>query len=156
VPFDPIEREGWYTAVPVGPVAGDVFSWPQSITLHEVQLYLPSPISGRWQIAFPCTKPTPWQEYELAPDNLTVGNWWIVQKIGDAFYATTMDYFRQDAFYNNWAPDIFWEHLPPDDPRPAPMSYNPGQTYGLMVTTVARNNSRTTNERSNILLFTMP
>lgn len=156
VAIDPIAGEGWYAATPVGPVAADVFSWPQTIELHEIQLFLPSPNPGRWQIAFPCTKPTPWEEVELAPDNFAVGNWWLVQRIGDAFYATTMDYFRRDAFYNLWAPDIFWEHLSPGDDRTAPMTYVAGETYGLMVTTVARVAHRTTNERSNILLFTMP
>jgi hypothetical protein len=140
----------------VGPVAGDVFSWPTTITLHEIRLHQPSPIPNRWRIAFPCAKPTPWQAFELAPGNETVGNWWLIQRVGEQFFATTMDYFRADSFFNDWAPDIFWEHLSPLEPRVAPMTYVPGDTYGLMVTTVARNASRTTDERSNILLFTMP
>jgi hypothetical protein len=133
-----------------------VFSWPRTITLQEIQLYLPSPQPNRWRIGFPSIKPTDWVECELAPGNYAVGNWWIIQKVGNVFYATTMDYFRKDSFWNDWAPNIFWDHLPPNDPKPEPMTYAPGETYGLMVTTVARAGNLTTNERSNILLFTMP
>lgn len=156
IEYDPIEKEGWYSAKPVGPVASDVFSWPQNITLQEIQLHLPSSQPNRWRIGFPSVKPTDWVECELAPGNYAVGNWWIIQKIENAFYATTMDYFRKDSFWNDWAPNIFWDHLPPNDPKPAPMTYVSGATYGLMVTTVARAGNLTTNERSNILLFTMP
>lgn len=142
----------WYSAKIVGPVAGDVFSWRQNITLHRVS-FGSSPNAGMIQVQFPCTKSTPWV-YEKSAD--AWGNWWLIQNVNGTYYATTMDYFRPNAFINNWAPAVFTKHLYPQTSYVAPMVYRRGETYGLMVTTLARLSYRTTNERSNIVLFTMP
>lgn len=166
----------WYSAKIVGPVAGDVFSWRQTIKLDRVSFGgspNPPPYQSL-QVQFPATKPTPWQTVNLGntgreKDNAW-GNWWLIQNVNGTYYATTMDYFRPNDFGNNWAPAVFWQHLsngylyPPYDkngkgkstPEVAPMVYRKGETYGLMVTTLARLRYRTTNERSNIVLFTMP
>ena len=168
----------WYSAKIVGPVAGDVFSWRQTITLHSVG-FSASPVGGRVSVLFPSTKPTRWDVKNIAvptrqnpnpAPSYSVGNWWLIQNVNGTYYATTMDYFRPDQFRNDWAPAVFWQHLsngylyPPYDkygkgkstPEVAPMVYRKGETYGLMVTTLARQQWRTSNERSNIVLFTMP
>lgn len=140
----------WNSAIPKGPVATNVMSWPQTITLNEVKF-------GAGRIDFPCTKATAWEEVLIGdPANYAVGNWWIIQNVNGAYYCTTMDYFRQGSFFNLYVPQIFQEHLPPHDTAPAPMTYVKGATYGLFVTTLARQSYRSTNERSNIMLFTMP
>ncbi|MDD4349300.1 MAG: hypothetical protein PHF70_09330, partial [Opitutales bacterium] len=154
----------WYSAKIVGPVAGDVFSWRQTITLHRVS-FGRSPNTSWYQnvqVQFPCSKPTPWvynKEWNA------IGNWWLIQNVNGTYYATTMDWFPNTDFVNNWAPGVFWEHLSngllfgskkKSTPGVAPMVYRKGEQYGLMVTTPARLKVRTTNERSNIVLFTMP
>ena len=154
----------WYSAKIVGPVAGDVFSWRQTITLHRVS-FGRSPNTSWYQnvqVQFPCSKPTPWvynREWNA------IGNWWLIQNVNGTYYATTMDWFPNTDFVNNWAPGVFWEHLSngylfgskkKSTPGVAPMVYRKGEQYGLMVTTPARHKVRTTNERSNIVLFTMP
>jgi len=150
----------WYSAKIVGPVAGDVFSWRQTITLHRVNTNVPSGNAGYSRVEFPSSKPTPWQIKNLAggsreKDN-AVGNFWLIQNVNGTFYATTMDYFRPNDFGNNWATEVFWKHLYPKTSYVYPMTYKKGEIYGLMVTTLARQQWRTTNERSNIVLFTMP
>lgn len=151
----------WEDAIILGPVASDVMSWKKTIELHSVS-FGASPNAGMISVQFPSSKPTPWV-YDRQADS--VGNWWLIQKIGDRYYATTMDYFRPNSFFNNWAPQVFWEHLSngrdhgngkKSTPGVAPMVYRKGETYGLMVSTLARLSYRTTNERSNIILFTMP
>lgn len=150
----------WYSAKIVGPVAGDVFSWRQTITLHRVNTNVASPNAGYSRVEFPATKPTPWQTVNLGntgreKDNAW-GNWWLIQNVNGTYYATTMDYFRPNDFGNNWATEVFWKHLYPKTSYVHPMTYRRGETYGLMVTTLARLTYRTSNERSNIVLFTMP
>lgn len=154
----------WYNPIIVGPVAQDVMSWPQNITLHGVS-FQASPVGGRISVMFPCTKTTSWRTINLNPNgnpNHAAGNFWLIQKIGNQFYATTIDYFRLNQYRNDWAPHVFWEHLSGGGPagakadkEVAPMVYRKGETYGLMVSTPARRTNRTTNERSNIVLFEM-
>lgn len=157
----------WYNPIIVGPVAQDVMSWPQNITLLGVQTNVPSPNAGYSRVTFQSTKTTPWKTVNLNAGgdrpSYADGNWWVIQKIGDKFYATSMDYFRPGQFYSDWAPAVFWEHMSnglkfgkKQTDEVAPMFYQRGETYGLMVTTLARRTWRTTNERSNIVLFKMP
>lgn len=157
----------WYNPIIVGPVAQDVMSWPQNITLLDVQTNVPSPNAGYSRVTFQSTKTTPWKTVNMNSGgdrpSYADGNWWVIQKIGDKFYGTTMDYFRPGQFYTDWAPAVFWEHMSnglkfgkKQTDEAAPMFYQRGETYGLMVTTLARRTWRTTNERSNIVLFKMP
>jgi hypothetical protein len=155
----------WESAIIMGPVAKDVMSWKKSITLHNVS-FSASPVGGRISVLFPCSKSTAWKTVNLNPGgraSYSDGNWWLIQNVGGRYYATTMDYFRPGQFRNDWAPNVFWEHLSngrsfgsKSTPEVAPMVYRKGETYGLMVSTLARQSWRTTNERSNIILFTMP
>jgi hypothetical protein len=164
IPTDPEQGNSWGNPIVVGTKsAKDAFSWNQSIVLAEVRTGEPSINPGRQRVSFPCTKPTEWVELDIDPSsskvNLAVGNFWVIQKVGEKFYAVSTDYFRKDRFYNEWAPHVFWEKLPPESPDSAnltPMSYKKGETYGFMVTTLALNSYRTTNERSNVMFFTMP
>ena len=160
---DPDRGNSWENPIVVGSKsAQEAFAWPQTIVLSGVTTGEVSIYPGREKFSFPCSKPTEWKEMDIDPSakvNLAVGNFWVIQKIGEKFYAITADYFRKNQFFNQWAPQVFSEKLPPDSPDSsnlAPMYYKKGETYGFMVTTVALNTYRTTNERSNIVMFQMP
>ena len=160
---DPTVGTSWDNPIVLGSkCAQDVFSWDESIVLAEVRTGEASIYPRRERVSFPSSKATDWEELDIDPTdkvNNAVGNFWVVQKVGEKYYATSIDYFRKNSFFNDWAPGVFSEHLPPEAKNTdelSPMSYKKGETYGLMVTTLALNSFRTTNERSNIVLFQMP
>ncbi len=160
---DPTVGTSWDNPIVLGSkCAQEVFSWDESIVLAEVRTGEASIYPRRERVSFPSSKATEWKELDIDPTdrvNNAVGNFWVVQKVGEKYYATSIDYFRKNSFFNDWAPGVFSEHLPPEAKNTdelSPMYYEKGETYGLMVTTLALNSFRTTNERSNIVLFQMP
>lgn len=139
----------WEDPIIVGPVAQDAFGWRATISLQAVALNE----AGDY-LTFPYSKSGGFESANIASTgtNMSIGNVWLIQDIGGVYYATVFDYLRPPAQNSKKFPEslVGAGHLV------SPMSYRPGQTYGLMVTTLARRNFRTTNERSNIILFEMP
>ena len=135
----------WENPLIVGPVAWDAFSWPVTIELPKVTI-------ANGNIYFNCKKDY-WVEEDHSsptkPNNWLVGNFWVIQKVGDKYYSTNIDYFKEKAMYKLYPAVMthglgyIWN-----------MSYKPGEQYGAMVTTTARRTFRTTDERSNIVFFT--
>jgi len=139
----------WEDPIIVGPVAQDAFSWRATIQLHSVGLNE----AGDY-LDFPYSKEGGFQAANIASagSNMSIGNVWLIQSINGTYYATVFDYLRPPAQYSKKFPESLVGH----GHLVEPMTYKPNETYGLMVTTLARRDFRTTNERSNILLFEMP
>ena len=143
----------WESARVVIKGATDVFSWKQTINLKSVSF------SGD-TCYFPASKPTPWTELPLwnVVENRyknVIGNVWVIQNVNGTYWAYPTDWFASGNLTKPVS-HIFVSHLNNYSNHQSPMYYKSGQTYGLMVTTHARLDLRSTNERSQVILFTMP
>lgn len=147
--FDKIDRvftenadESWRPTRIISPSAPDAAGWPKTISLSAVR------VNKGEKISFDFKKDTPWQSVDIG-SGPSIANVWVLQKVGDQVIGSTLDYLRPNAPTKDY-PGVFvhaGEKLIP------PFSFRSGETYGIMVTTLARNNFRTTNERSNTILF---
>ena len=84
---------------------------------------------------------------------MSVANGWILQRINGKVTATTFEYFRPNQTSKGTA--ALYNLVADQGGKKSPFTLKKGETYGIMLSTLARNNYRTTNERSNILLFTI-
>lgn len=147
--FDSIDRvftdyadNSWVPTQVISPSASDVANWPRTISLSAVR------VNKGGKISFDFKKDTPWQSVDIG-SGPSIANVWVLQKVGGKVVASTLDYLRPNAPTKDY-PGVFvhaGEKLIP------PFSFRSGETYGIMITTLARNNFRTTNERSNIIIF---
>lgn len=147
--FDSIDRvftdyadNSWVPTQVISPSASDVAKWPRTISLSAVR------VNKGGKISFDFKKDTPWQSVDIG-SGPSIANVWVLQKVGGKVVASTLDYLRPNAPTKDY-PGVFvhaGEKLIP------PFSFRSGETYGIMITTLARNNFRTTNERSNIIIF---
>lgn len=124
----------------LGPVDSGAIHWKQTIALKGVEIF-----GGK--IRFPYSKETPWMQAKQPDGSTSTGNLWCVQNVRGQLYATTIDWLRN--------PDQQSKDFPRVMQAPGhlldPMEFRPGESYGFFVSTCARNNLRTTNERSNIV-----
>lgn len=124
----------------LGPVDSGAIHWKQTIALKGVEIF-----GGK--IRFPYSKETPWMQAKQPDGSTSTGNLWCVQNVRGQLYATTIDWLRNPDQQSKDFPGVMQApgHLL------APMDFRPGESYGFFVTTCARNDLRTTNERSNIV-----
>ena len=124
----------------LGPVSNPFASgWRETITLRGIDVF-----DGL--IRFPFAKHGAWETITHPDGSTSIGHLWVIQIIDGKAYATTIDWLRNSGQQSKRFPGVMQgNHLS------APMSLKAGETYGFMVTTVARNNKRTTDERSNIV-----
>lgn len=124
----------------LGPVDAGAIHWKQTIALKGVEIF-----GGK--IRFPYSKNTPWMQAKQPDGSTSTGNLWCVQNVRGQLYATTIDWLRNPDQQSKDFPGVMQApgHLL------APMDFRPGESYGFFVSTCARNDLRTTNERSNIV-----
>jgi len=124
----------------LGPVDSGAIHWKQTIALKGVEIF-----GGK--IRLPYAKETPWMQAKQPDGSTSTGNLWCVQNVRGQLYATTIDWLRNQDQQSKDFPAVMQApgHLLD------PMEFRPGESYGFFVTTCARNNLRTTNERSNIV-----
>lgn len=119
----------------LGPCEGRVASWPVKIQLESVNI-TPNLI----HFNFTRLDGKPMTEGEIGGGAVSVGNLWLIDPEGNA---TTIDYLRPGQYsklisaVHNGEPYV---------------EYSPGRgKYGMFVSSLARNNYRTDNIRSNII-----
>lgn len=138
--FTDLADDSWRSNIRIiSPSATDVMKWPQTIDLRAVSI-------GN-KIKFDYKKPDIWIRKNIGSGD-SIGNFWIFQKKDGKVIGSTLDYFRPDQDSKDY-PSVFHHAgiIPP-------FEFKKGEQYAVMVSTLARNNHRTTNERSNMLLFT--
>lgn len=136
----------WEPEAFFGPVATDVKNWPKTINFKEVNF-------GGTQIHFNFSKSNGWVQGDIGGGSMSVANGWILQRINGKVTATTFEYFRPNQTSKGAA--ALYNLVADQGGKKSPFTLKKGETYGIMLSTLARNNYRTTNERSNILLFTI-
>lgn len=124
----------------LGPVDAGVLGWRESIVLKGVEVF-----GG--MIRFPYSKVGPWDAARQPDGSTSTGNLWVIQEVRGQLYATTIDWLRNSGQQAKMFPGVMQGpgHLV------APMQLVSGECYGFFVSTCARNDLRTTNERSNVV-----
>lgn len=140
--YTSVADDTWEPTVVVGP-STQPRAWTKSISLDSVAF-------NNSTINFQYSKQTPWETVDIDPDegvNLSTGNLWVIQKIGGVAYACTFDYIRPGQTSKAYPACLTGEGH-----TTSPITWVKGQTYGIMITTLARQTYRSTDERSNIIL----
>lgn len=138
--FTELADDSWRNNIKIiSPSATDVMKWKQTIDLRAVTI-------GN-KIKFDFSKPDYWARRDIGSGD-SIGNFWIFQKKDGKVIGSTLDYFRPDQNSKDY-PNVF--HHAGITP---PFEFKKGEQYAVMVSTLARNTYRTTNERSNMILFT--
>jgi hypothetical protein len=121
----------------------DVGSWPVTSTITDVGV-------GKSSVTIEHTKAGQWPVYDLQGAAVE-GNPWILVNRNGQWLAATYDWLRPGQTEKSVTANDIGENARDDRLEP-----RPGELVGLMVSTIARNGDRTSNERSNIVLTTWP
>lgn len=124
----------------------DVSSWPVTSKITDVEI-------GSSTISIDHTKAGEWPEMKYG-DIQVEGNPWVFVNRNGQWYGATYDWLRPGQTEKQVSADDIGENA-----RQEPIASwepQPGELVGFMVSTPARDSSRTSNERSNVVLTHWP
>jgi hypothetical protein len=124
----------------------DIGKWAVTSTLTDVEI-------GKDSITLDHSKAGQWPVYDFGGVAVE-GNPWVLVNRGGTWYAATYDWLRpgqvtKQVSASDIGASIKAEPLASWTPQP-------GETVGFMVSTIARNGDRTSNERSNVVFTKWP
>jgi hypothetical protein len=124
----------------------DVADWPVTSSITDVAI-------DRSSVTIEHTKAGAWPVYDFQGADVE-GNPWIFVERNGQWVAATYDWLRPGQTTKAVTAADIAENA--KDQRLAGWRPQPGEVVGFMVSTIARNGDRTSNERSNIVLTTWP
>ena len=124
-------------------LSADVSGWPVTSTITGVDV-------GQSSVTIEHTKAGQWPVYDLQGAAVE-GNPWIFVNRDGQWLASTYDWLRPGQTEKSVSASDIAENA-----RDERLEPRPGELVGFMVSTIARNGDRTSNERSNIVLTTWP